>query len=356
MTLSLTRTLAVALGLLLTAACGAPAAAPPPAATQSAPGSPAAAKSPAASPQTSGALTPVTVVLDWYPWANHSGLLLARDRGYFADEGLDVKIEQPANPEDVLKIVARGQNTIGLNYETDVLLARGQDIPVQSIAAIVQHPLNSVMTLKESGITRPAELKGKTVGFPGIPSNEAYLKAMLEKDGLTLSDVKLVNVGFDLVPALIGKRVDAIIGAYWAHESILAELQGHPVNIMRVEEWGVPDYYEIVLVASDDLAKNQPDLARRFLRAVSKGYDDAATDRTAGIEAVLQENPQAKRDLETKSLDLLVPLWEAPNGPFGSQQADRWTGYADWLKAAGLLPESTDPTTAYAPDLVSGGS
>ena len=330
-----------------------PAASPARATSPVAAASPAMATSPvAAAPKPSGPPTPLTVILDWYPWANHTGLYLARENGYFAAEGLDVKIEQPANPEDVLKIVARGQNLVGFNYQTDVLLARGQDIPVQSIAAIVQHPLNSVMALTSSNITRPRDLAGKTIGFPGIPSNEAYLKAMLEQDGLTLNDVRLVNVGFDLVPALIGGRVDAIIGAYWAHESILAEMEGYPVNIMRVEEWGVPDYYELVFVANDDTIRNRPEVLTRFLRAVTKGYADAAARPEAAVETILKENPQARRELEVRSVQLLIPLWSDPAAPFGTQQPERWTSYADWLKQAGLLDQKLDPSTAFTTALL----
>ena len=316
------------------------------------PVSPVASPAPAAAPKAAGPPAQLTVILDWYPWANHSGLYLAKQNGHFAAEGLDVKVEQPANPEDVPKIVARSSDTIGVNYETDVLLARGQDIPIQSIAAIVVQPLNSVMALQSSGITRPRDLAGKTVGFPGIPSNEAYLKAMLEKDGLKLSHARLVDVGFDLVPALIGGKVDAIIGAYWAHESILAELQGYPVNIIRVEEWGVPDYYELVFIANDDMVKNKPDVLRRFLRAVSQGYQDAAANPAAAVEAILRENPQARRDLETRSIQLLIPLWRDGSAPFGAQKAERWTVYADWLKEAKLLDPKTDPMKAFTNNLV----
>jgi putative hydroxymethylpyrimidine transport system substrate-binding protein len=311
--------------------------------------------SPAVATKPGGSPAPLTVILDWYPWANHAGLYLAQRNGYFAAEGLDVKIEQPANPADVLKIVARNPNAIGFNYETDVLLARGEDIPVRSIAAIVQHPLNSVMTLKASNIARPRDLAGKTVGFPGIPSNEAYLTSMLERDGLKLSDVKLVDIGFDLVPALIGGRVDAIIGAYWAHESLLAELEGHPVNIMRVEQWGVPDYYEIVFVASDDLIDRNPNLATRFLRAVTRGYQDAIANPTAGVDAVLAANPQARRDLESRSIELLIPLWQEGSQPFGSQRDERWTAYAGWLKQTGLLADRLDPLTAFTTKLLPAG-
>jgi putative hydroxymethylpyrimidine transport system substrate-binding protein len=200
----------------------------------------------------------VSMALDWYPWANHSPFFLADERGYFADEDIDVDIHVPANPEDVLMLIGSGRDTFGISYQTAVLQARQEDIPVQSVAALVQYPLNSIMTLEGSGLERPGDLAGMQIGYPGIPSNEALLETMLESDGLTLDDVELVNVGFNLVQALISEQVDAIIGAYWVHESILAENEGFPVNIMRVEEWGVPAYYELVLVTSDETVDGEP--------------------------------------------------------------------------------------------------
>ena len=200
----------------------------------------------------------VSLALDWFPNSNHAGFYAALERGYYRDEGLDVSIYVPANPEDVLKTVGAGRDDFGVSYQAEVLLARGEGVPVKSIAAMVQHPLNSIMVLEESGITRPSQLKGKKVGVTGIPFEEALFQAMLEHEGLSIDDVTVVNVGFDLAPALIGGKVDAIVGAYWTHESILMEMQGYPITVLRMEEWGVPDFYELVLVASEDMISNQP--------------------------------------------------------------------------------------------------
>jgi len=225
----------------------------------------------------STAPTPVSVVLDWFPWSNHAGLFIAKDRGYFAAEGLDVDIHPPADPSTVLQTVATGRDDFGINYQTGVLIARQEGVPVVSIAAIVQHPLNSVMSLKGSGITEPKDLAGKTVGWPGIPDNEFLLATMLKSQGKSLDDVELVNVGFDLVPALIGKKVDAIVGAYWVHESISAINQGFPVNIMRMEDWGIPDFYEIVMVASEDMVNE----------AYDSSLDESATAQIENSEQKL---------------------------------------------------------------------
>ncbi|HEY8597345.1 MAG TPA: ABC transporter substrate-binding protein [Thermomicrobiales bacterium] len=288
-------------------------------------------------PQGASGLTKVSLVLDWYPWANHTGLYLAQSRGYFKDQGLEVDIHAPSNPEDILKVVAAGTDNFGISYQTDVLSARAAGVPVKSVAAIVQHPLNTVMALKGAGITRPKDLEGKKVGIPGVPSDGPLLKTMVEADGGNIAKVEQINVGFDLIPSLIGKKVDAVIGAYEVHEAAVAELQGFPVQALRVQDWGVPDYYELVLVTSDNMIKQNADVVRKFMIAVSKGYADAQNDQAAAIDALIAGYPDADRKVEVPGLAKLAPLWTDGVSRFGEQTTARWQQYADWLRAEKIL-------------------
>ena len=140
-------------------------------------------------------MTDVKLALDWYPNANHLGFFIAQQKGYFADENLNVTMYTPSDPSTVLQTVGAGQDHFGMSYQPDVLLARNEGVPVVSILGVVQHPLNSLMTLETSGITRPSELAGKKVGYPGIPTNEPLLETMLKHDGLSgLDDIELVNM------------------------------------------------------------------------------------------------------------------------------------------------------------------
>ena len=234
----------------------------------------------------------VKLALDWYPNANHLGLFIAQQKGYFAEENLDVTMYTPSDPSTVLQTVGAGQDEFGMSYQPDVLLARNEGVPVISILGVVQHPLNSLMTLKSSEIIRPGELVGKKVGYPGIPTNEPLLATMLKADGLNgLDDVELVNIGWNISESLIGEKVDGVVGAYWTHESINMENIGYPVNVMRMEEWGVPDYYELVLVTSEDYLAENEDVAERFIRAIKRGFEEAIADPQAGVDVLVAENP-----------------------------------------------------------------
>lgn len=291
----------------------------------------------------------IKLAMDWYPNANHAGLFVAQEKGYFADENLEVNFYTPVDPSTVNQTVAAGADDFGINYQPDLLMARAQGVPVVSIAALVQHPLNSVQTLKTSGITRPRELVGKKVGYPGIPLNEPLLDTMLKADGVAggLEEVELVNVGFNLAEMLINKTVDACIGCYFSHESFLMENQGYPVNVMRMEEWGVPDFYELVLVTSEKMLEENPDVAQRLVRALMKGYADAAADPEAAVNTLLAATKgEVDEAIERPGILVIAPLWTA-GGPVGWQTSDKWTNFGDWMYTNGLIENPIDADAAF---------
>ena len=293
--------------------------------------------------------TKIKLALDWYPNANHAGIFVAQEKGYFADENLEVEFYTPADPSTVNQTVAAGADDFGINYQPDLLLARSQGVPVVSIAALVQHPLNSVQTLEASGIERPGQLVGKKVGYPGIPLNEPLLGTMLKYDGVTggLEEVELVNVGFNLAEALITGSVDACVGCYFSHESFLMENQGHPVNVLRMEEWGVPDFYELVLVASEDTVRDRSDVAQRLVRALMRGYAEAADDPDAAVDILLAgTDGEVDEAIERPGIRVIAPLWiEA--GPVGWQTSEKWTNFADWMYENGLVDSPIDGEKAF---------
>lgn len=293
-------------------------------------------------------LTSVSLALDWYPNANHAGIYMAQANGYFEEAGLDVEIFVPADPTTVLQTVGAGRDTFGVTYQNDVLQARQNEVPVQSIAAMVQHPLNSIMVLESSGIESPADLAGKTIAMAGVPADEAYLEAVLTQYDLTLDDVEMVNVGFDLMPAILSERADAAIGVYWTHETILAEHEGYPVRYFRIEEHGVPDYYELVIVAGEETITEQEDVVTAFAGALRLGYFDAEADLDAALELLIEESPELVEDVEREGLDLLAPLWTDEGLiPWGTQTSERWDEYTSWAQEEGLIDEGVVAADAW---------
>jgi ABC-type nitrate/sulfonate/bicarbonate transport system substrate-binding protein len=301
-------------------------------------------------------LESVSVALDWYPNANHAGLYLAQERGYYAEEGLAPEFYTPSDPTTVLQTVGAGRDDFGISYQTDVLLARAVGVPVVSVLALVQAPLQGIMVLADSGITRPRDLVGKTVGYPGIPSQEAFLATMLEDDGAAMDDVDLVNIDFNLVPGLISGQVDASLGAFWTHEPILAEEEGYPANVLKVDDWGVPPYYELVIAAGESTVSARSELVERFLRATRRGYEDAIADPAAAIAALRAASPDLNVAVEEAGIALLIPVWTADGVPFGTQTAERWDAYAAWMAERGLIPDDLDVAAAWRGDLAPGAA
>ena len=284
-------------------------------------------------------LIDISLALDWYPNSNHAGIYYGIDNGYFEENDINVDVYTPSDPASILQTVASGRDEFGISYQPDLLLARSEGIPVVAVHSIVKTPLNSIMTLGDSGIDNPSKLKNKTIGYPGIPLNIGILSSILEGQDLTIDDVNLVDVGFDLVPALLSERVDAIIGAFWSHESILIELEGREVNILKFEEWGIPKYHELVLVTSEEYLKNNKEIVEKFVDAFSRGYEKSIENNDESMEALIAAFPEVNVELETQGIKLLSPLWQES---FDSDGMDNWNNFGDWMKDKGLISESLD--------------
>ena len=164
-------------------------------------------------------------MLDYFPNADHAGIYAAKDSGAFSRAGLDVQIQTPSDPAAPLKLLAAGKVDLAISYEPELLLARDKGLKLVAVGALVQKPLTSIMSIGKHAIADPKDLKGKTVGTAGIPYQSAYLKAILERAGVDPSSVKEVNVGFNLVPAMKTKKVDATLGAFWNYEGVQLRLR-----------------------------------------------------------------------------------------------------------------------------------
>lgn len=292
-------------------------------------------------------LREVNVVLDWYPNAIHTFLYTAIERGYFAEEGLDVKIHFPANDNDALALVAAGKAEIGMYYQQDVIQAvANQGTGIKSIGAIVQSPLNVILSLKDKNITKPEDLVGKTIGYGGTVLSEALAKCMMENVGADASDVNMINVGFELMSSMTTGNVDATIGCLVNHEVPQLEEEGFDVNYFSVSGYGIPNYYEEVFLTNDDLLENEPEVVAGFLRAAKKGFDDFKADPDGCLAILMnnqnEENFPLTQSVEEQSCATLIPLMETEDAAFLTQTDECWQENIDWMLENQLIDKAVD--------------
>lgn len=296
-------------------------------------------------------LQKVTVMLDWYPNAVHSFLYVAQEKGYFKEQGLDVNIEMPSDTNDPLKLVAAGKIDIGLSYEPEIVIARDSNIPVKSFAAIVRHPLNVLMVPADGPIKSPKDLaSGKTVGYPSVPLDEAIVNTMIKTDGGDPSKVKMVDVGWDLIPAMATKKTDGLIGGYLNHEKLLLDKEGHPMTAFSPEKYGVPDYYELVAVAGEKALKQKPEVFKKFMTAAAKGQQYVQTHPEEGLDILLKHEDKSSpldKQVETKSLQILLPMMDEKDLPFGYQDATTWKNISKWLYDSKVIKTNVKASDAF---------
>lgn len=297
----------------------------------------------------SGELRKMDVVLDWYPNALHAFLYTAIERGYFADEGLDVNIRFPANENDAIALVSAGKAEIGLYYEHDAIQAvADQGVHIKSIGAVVQSPLNVILSLADKNIKTPQDMAGKKVGYAGTALSEALVHTLLKENGEDPENVDLINVGFELMSAMTTGQVDATIGCLVNHEVPQLEEEGFEVNYFLVNEYGIPNYYEAVFLANDEMIENEPETLAGFLRACAKGFDDFQADPDACLQILLDnqsaENFPLSPTVEKQSCDILLPLMETADAPFLSQAEENWQTNIDWMFEQGLITQKIQPS------------
>lgn len=290
-------------------------------------------------------LKELDVVLDWYPNALHTFMYVAIEKGYYEDEGLQVNIRFPSNSNDAMSLVAAGQADIGLYYQQDVIQARTeQDVPVKSIGAVVQGPLNIVLSLEEKNITTAEDLVGKTIGYAGTELSEALIRSIMTNVGADYNDVTMIDVGFDLMSSMTTGNVDATIGCLVNHEVPQMEEEGFSVNWFGLDDYGVPSYYEGVFLANDKAIENDSETLKAFLRASAKGFAYMKADPEAALQILLNNQNEANFPLsetvERKSMEVLLPMMETADAAFLSQSDECWQKNIDWMLEQGLITET----------------
>jgi putative hydroxymethylpyrimidine transport system substrate-binding protein len=279
----------------------------------------------------------LTLMLDWTPNPDHVGFYDARDTGLFARAGLDVAIQAPSDPTAPLKLVGAGRADLAVSYEQELFLAAAKHLPVAAVAAVVPQPLNSFMAI-EPQIRSLRDLRGRTIGITGVPSDYATLDTALQSVGLTRKDVKVVSVGYNLLPGLLAHRVDAVLGVYRNVEGIQLQLRGLNPTIIPVDRAGVPTYDELVLVASRTRLHDDPAYrseVRRFVTAFLAGTADARRHPARAL-AILRTVTASEPKFLARAVPATLRLLAGPTG-VGCLDLPAWQRFGAWMHARGLL-------------------
>ncbi len=269
-------------------------------------------------------LTPLKVMLDWFPNADHVPLYVAQQKGFFEDEGLQVEFQVPANPADPLKLTAAGKVDVAINYQPEVIIARSEGLDVVSIGVLVEHPLTTILFLKDSGIQSPKDLEGKKIGFAVPHLQEILFRAFADYNGI--QKYELINVGFNITPSLLTHKVDAVIGAYRNYEKNELELEGKPAGFFALEENGIPDFYELVFITNSKTLNAKKSVLQGFLRAVQRAIDFCRTHPEEALQLYFQANPDVRKDLDRKAFEDTLPLYAHQQ----VQDAEIWKRFTDF--------------------------
>lgn len=287
----------------------------------------------------------MTLLLDWFVNPDHGPIIVAQEKGYFAEQGLDVEIIAPADPADPPKLVAAGKGDLAISYQPSLHLQVAEGLPLKRVGTLVATPLNCLLVLKDGPIKTIADLKGGKVGFSVAGVEEAVLGTVLKTHGLALDDVEMINVNWSLSPSLMSKQVDAVIGAYRNFELNQMEIEGVEGKCFYVEEEGLPAYDELIYVANPTTM--DADKIQRFLAATEKAtqfivnHPTESWDVFSGTSKELQDELNAKAWVDTLPRFALRPT---------ALDVGRYHRFEAFLAEAGLI-KSVKPVSDLAIDL-----
>jgi putative hydroxymethylpyrimidine transport system substrate-binding protein len=293
------------------------------------------------------------VMLDYLPNADHAGLYAAQAQGDYKAAGLDVTLTPPPDPAAPLKLLRAGRADLAISYEPELLLAREQGLDVKAVGALVDRPLTSMIWLGKSKIKRLGDLKGKTIATAGIPYQDAYLKTILDRAGLSPGDVKTVNVGFGLLPTILSGRADAMLGGFGNVEGVDLRVRGKDPEVTPVDKLGVPTYDELVLVANRSRLEDDDSQVRLFLAALARGTAAAAKSPNATARALVEANDDLDPKLTEAEVKATLPVLSRD----GRMDPDEWSRFLKWMQEEELIPSappvSEVMTDAYLPGSIS---
>lgn len=290
---------------------------------------------------TAAQVTDATLVLDFIPGAVHSGIYEAVEKGYYEDNGINLRIIEPTSTADTLKLIDAGKADFGIADGIDLATQIVDGRQAQGIMAIAQRPPGGLITLEEDGITDPKQLEGETVGVTGVPSDNAILDTIMADAGGSSDNVDVVTIGFNGVQALESGKVKAFTGFIPA-DGVQVEADGYPTKSFPLDEYGGPSYPGLVVFSTESKIGEDPDLMQGFVDATIKGYQDALEDPAAAIDSLISQTQGIDKQLATDSFDAWVPLF-GPADTFGQFNKDNLESLSTFMVDNGLADEPISP-------------
>lgn len=293
-------------------------------------------------------LKKVKVILDWLPNTNHTGLYVAKDKGYYKEQGLDVEIIQPSEG-GTSSLIAAGKGDFGISYQEDVTYARTakEPLPIKAIATVIQHNTSGFAAPKDKNIKTPKDFEGKVYGGWGSPSEKAILKAIMEKDGADFSKLKMVDMGSDDFFAATKKNVDfAWIFEGWT--GIDAKLKNVPLDYIELRKLNKDlDYYTPVIIANEGLLKKDPEMVKKFMKATTKGYNYCIDNPEDSAKILVKNVPEIDEKLAIESEKYLKDKYKAESKRWGEMKESVWANYTKFLLDNKLIDKNMNVKEAF---------
>lgn len=291
----------------------------------------------------------VTVVLDWTPNTNHTGLYVAQDKDYFKEEGLDVEIIMPGEA-GADQLVASGKADFGVSYQESITQARVQGVPLVSIAAVIQHNTSGFASPAEKNITSPKDFAGKTYGGWGAPVEKSVITSLMQTENANVEDVSIVNMGDTDFFTAVKRDID-FAWIYYGWTGMEAEIRGEKINMVYLTDYSEKlDYYTPVLATNEKKLQSNPEQVKKFLKAVSKGYKFAIDNPSEAADSLLKAAPDLDQELVKKSQEWLASKYQDDAPRWGEQKLEVWENYASWMYENNLLDNELEAEKAFTND------
>lgn len=279
----------------------------------------------------------ILLALEWFVNPDHLPIFAAKEKGFFKEEGIDLSLVVPTAAEESLKLVGLCKADFGVGEQSNLILNRSKGLPLISTGPLLEHTVVVFMYLEGSGIKEVKDLKGKKIGWPGIDIDVPFIEAVTEHAGLKKEEYSLVSVGFHLTDALLSKEVDAVFGAFQNFEGVEAELRGARIGLFQLPEHGVPDMYQLIFFTNPELAKKNPDLCKRFMKALSKGMEMTIKNPDDALKSYYKLNPGLESNLSKKTFEATLPFFARTM----TQSEERWANVQDFLYERGVIKKKT---------------